>query len=182
MGLVLTISGLHGTGKSTYAERLAAEFGLRHVSAGELFREIARKRGLTLQDLSLEASERMELDRLVDDRTREEARKGGVVIDALLGAWMVRDLADLKFLLLAPDDVRIGRIAQRDAVSIKDARRETLYREDLERRRFKSFYDIDMSDLSIYDLILNTGLLSLEGNMQVLESFVKSYIRERGVR
>jgi len=182
MGFVVTISGLHGTGKSTYAERLAAEFGLRYVSAGELFREVARKCGLTLRDLSLEASKKEELDRLVDDRTRAEAKKGDVVIDALLAAWIVRDLANLRILLFAPDDVRIGRIARRDALSIEDAKRETLYREDLERRRFKSFYDIDMSNLSIYDLILNTGLLSPAGNMRVLESFVRAYMKEHGVR
>ncbi len=182
MNLVLTISGLHGTGKSTYAKRLAARFGLRYVSAGELFREFAHRHGLTLEELSLEASKRDDLDRLVDDRTRAEAKKGNVVIDALLAAWIVRDLADLKILLFAPDDVRIGRIARRDAMSIEEARKETFCREELERRRFKSFYDIDISNLSIYDLVLNTGILSRDGNMRVLESFVDAYVKERGVR
>ncbi|MEM2093698.1 MAG: cytidylate kinase family protein [Candidatus Bathyarchaeia archaeon] len=179
MSLVLTISGLHGTGKSTYAQRLAAKFGLRYFSAGRLFRELAKKRGLTLEELSLEASKRDELDRLVDEQTRIEAKKGTVVIDSLLGAWVTKDLANLKILLIAPDDVRIKRIAHRDAVSIEEARRETLYREELERGRFKNFYDIDISNLSIYDLILNTGILSPEGNMKVLESFVEAYIKER---
>jgi len=182
MSLVVTISGLHGTGKSTYAKKLAESFDLRYISAGALFREVAQKRGLSLQDLSLEASKKEELDRLVDCRTLAEAEKGDVVIDALLAAWMIRGLANLKIHLFANDEVRIGRIARRDSVSLEDAREETLYREDLERRRFKSFYDIDITDLSIYDLILNTGLVSPEGNMQVLESFIKAYINEHGVR
>jgi len=182
MGLVVAMSGLHGTGKSTYARKLAERFSLRYISAGGLFREVAHRRGLSLKDLSLEASKKEELDRVVDDRTLAEAEKGDVVIDALLAAWMVHNLANLKIHLFATDEVRIARIAQRDSVSLEEARKETLYREDLERRRFKSFYDIDITDLSIYDLILNTGLVSPEGNMQVLESFVKAYINEHGVR
>ena len=42
MPLVVTISGLHGSGKSTYAKALAEEFRLRYVSAGQLFRDIAK--------------------------------------------------------------------------------------------------------------------------------------------
>ena len=38
MALAITISGLHGTGKSTYAKRIAEAFRLRYVSAGEFFR------------------------------------------------------------------------------------------------------------------------------------------------
>ncbi len=182
MRLVITVSGLHGTGKSTYAKKLADQFGLRYISAGELFRDVAHRRGLSLRDLSFEASKKEELDRFVDDRTLAEAEKGNVVIDALLAAWVVTDLANLRIHLFATDEVRIDRIARRDAVSLEEARKETLYREDLERRRFKSIYGIDITDLSTYDLILNTGLLSPEGNMQVLESFVSAYINEYGVR
>ncbi|MFQ6076866.1 MAG: AAA family ATPase, partial [Candidatus Bathyarchaeia archaeon] len=48
MGLVVTVSGLHGTGKSTYARALSEAFDLRHVSAGGLFRQIALERGLSI--------------------------------------------------------------------------------------------------------------------------------------
>jgi cytidylate kinase len=180
MPFVFTISGLHGTGKSTYAARLAERLRLRHVSAGKLFREIACERGLTLRNLSLEASTDDELDRLVDERTRAEAVRGNVVIDAMLGGWITRDLSDARIYLWAPRDIRIERIARRDELSVEEAREETLYREDLERRRFKRFYAIDIGDLSIYDLTLNTGLLNPEGNLRVLESFIGTYMKERG--
>jgi cytidylate kinase len=179
LDLVITVSGFHGTGKTTVAEMLARALGLRHVSAGQLFRQMAEERGLSLSALSVRASEKDELDRLVDSRTKEEAKKGNAVIDGLLAGWMAGEDADLKFYLFAPDDVRVARIARRDKCSLEEARKATFSRERLERRRFKRFYAIDIDDLSIYDLILNTGLLSPRGNVRVLEGFARAYMRER---
>ena len=48
MTLTVTISGLHGTGKTTYARILSKDFGLRHISAGDLFRQIAKGKGVSI--------------------------------------------------------------------------------------------------------------------------------------
>jgi len=180
--LVVTISGFHGTGKTTVAEILARNLRLRHVSAGQLFRQMAEEQGLSLNALSMRVSEEDELDRLVDERTKEEAKRGNAVIDGLLAGWMAGENADLKFYLFAADDVRVARIARRDKCSLEEARKETFLRERLERRRFKRFYGIDIDDLSIYDLVLNTGVLSPKGNAQVLQGLIRAYMKERGAR
>lgn len=180
MGPIVTIGGLHGTGKTTYAAVLSAKLGLRHVSAGQLFRNITKEHSRSLSEMSLKAVESDEIDRLVDERIRAEAKKGNVVIDGLLAAWMARDLAHLKICLVAPENVRIERIAKRDNCSPQNAREETLFREELERRRFKRHYAIDIDDLSIYNLILDTGLLSPDGNIYILEVFARTYMKEYG--
>ena len=53
-------------------------------------------------------------------------------------------------------DVRIKRIATRDGISETVAMRETLKREELQWRRFKEYYGFDTSDLSVFDLVINT--------------------------
>jgi cytidylate kinase len=180
MDLVVAVSGLHGTGKSTYASNIANEFKLRHVSAGKLFRQIAAERQLSLTALSCEAEQNEELDHLLDERTRKEIRKGKVVVDGLLAGWMARECSALKIYLSAPYEVRIRRIVARDGISYTQAERVTLLRERSEKRRFKRVYGIDIDDLSIYDLVLNTGLLPIEANIQVIKSFVSGYINLRG--
>jgi len=177
MKIVITISGLHGTGKSTYARVVARSFKLRHVSAGELFRQIAAERNCSIAELSLEAEKDIAVDCLLDDRTRQEIRKGDVVIDGLLASWIAKDTVALKIYLLAPYQTRIGRIASRDGVSYDEAERLTILREQIERRRFKRFYGIDIDDLSIYDLVFNTGLMSTDLNIGVIKSLVKRYIK-----
>jgi cytidylate kinase len=179
---VITISGLHGTGKTTVAKKLAKKLDLGTISAGGLFRQIANERGLSLGNMSKKASQNYDLDRLVDARTREEAKKGNVILDGLLSGWMAGEDADLKFYLFAPEDVRISRIARRDKCSLEEAKKATLFREELERKRFKKFYSIDIDDYSIYDVVLNTALLSPNGNTRILECFAKAYIEEKGVK
>lgn len=180
MDLVITVSGLHGTGKSTYAKAISEEFNLRHVSAGALFRQIAAERGLSIEELSRTAERDKEIDRLIDDRTRGEASRRDVILDGLLAGWMARDYADLKIYLKCPDDVRMHRIAERDEITYEKARKTTTFREDTEKKRFKRLYDIEMDDLSIYDLIINTGLMSLKSNIEVIKKFVQEYISSQG--
>ena len=179
-GLVITVSGPHGTGKSTYARALAEALQLRYVSAGEIFRDLAKKERLSLEALSNRAADDPSIDRMLDERTKAEAKKGGVVIDAQLGAWMVKDLADVRVLLTAPDDVRFRRIAERDHVGLDHARKETEYRESIQQKRYKKYYGVDVSDLSIYDLKLDTSLHSIEETKKVIIRSVRDFLELRG--
>ena len=180
MGLVITISGLHGTGKSTYAKAISEEFNLRHMSAGALFRKIALERGLSVEELSHIAERNKDVDCLIDEKTKTEASKGNVILDGLLAGWMASDYADLKIYLKCPDDVRMRRIAERDRITYEKAGKTTTFREDAEKKRFKRLYNIEMDDLSIYDLIINTGLMSIESNIEVMRKFVQGYISGQG--
>ena len=179
MGLVLAISGLHGSGKSTYARALSQAYGLRLVSAGQLFRQIAEKRGLTLEQLTEEAKKDLEIDKHIDGMTKREAEKGNVVLDGQLSGWMTKEKADVKIFFTAPDDVRIARIARRDRISFETAKKQTLVRESAQKERFKQLYDIDPSDLSIYDVIFDTNLQSMEKNINILKAIISEYLTEK---
>ena len=128
MNLVITISGLHGTGKSTIARAISKAFNLRHISAGDLFRQIAFKRGLTVSELSKLSAKNRSVDDVVDERTRSEAKRGSVVLDGLLTGWLAKDHADLKIFLVASETARITRIAGREGISYNTAREATLQR------------------------------------------------------
>lgn len=179
-GPVITVSGPHGTGKSTYAKALAEALNLRYVSAGELFRDLAKQHKMSLEAFSHRAADDPSIDRMLDERTKAEAKKGGVVIDAQLGAWMVRDLADLTVLLTAPDDVRFKRIAERDGSKVGDAMSETENRESIQKQRYKKYYGIDVTDLSIYDLKIDTSLYSIERTKAIIIDAVRNFLMQRG--
>ncbi len=179
MNRVITISGLHGTGKSSVADRVASEFGLRRVSAGIIFRRLAKERSMTLEEFSRVAEGNEEIDRLLDSTIGEEAASGNVVIDGQLAAWMAKDHTDFRILLTAPLEVRVQRIASRDGVDYDDAYRETVIREESERQRYLDYYGIDVSDLSIYDLILNTEKYNLEGVTSIVLEAIRVLWKER---
>jgi cytidylate kinase len=178
MKRVITIGGLHGTGKSSVADSIAQKFGLRRVSAGVIFRDLAEERGLTLEEFSRIAEGDLDIDQLIDDTQKDAAKKGNCIIDGQLAAWMAGEHSDLNILLTAPVEVRIKRIAARDGTEFEFAKRETIAREGSEKARYSEYYKVDISDLSIYDLILNTGKYNLDGVTDIIAKALEIVFNE----
>ena len=172
--LVITVSGYHGSGRSTHATRLAETFGLRYVSLGTIFRQIAKERGLSLEEMSKLTEEDSEIDRMIDERAKEESKQLGVVIDATLAGWMAED-PDIRIFLLTSFEERIRRIADREDISYEESEKETVAREKSEMERFRIYYKVNIEDLSIYDVVLNTELCEADATALILKSVVEEY-------
>jgi len=172
--LVITVSGYHGSGRSTHATRLAETFGLRFVSSGTIFRQLAKERGLSLEEMSKLTEEDSEIDREIDERAKEESKKPGVVIDATLAGWIAED-PDIRIFLLTSFEERIRRIADREDTSFEEAEKETVAREESEKERFRTYYNFDLEDLSIYDVVINTELFEEDATARILKSVVEEY-------
>jgi cytidylate kinase len=166
--LIVTVSGPHGSGKSTYAAKLAGSLGLRHVSAGILFRKLADERNVSLEKFQEMAAADPSIDRLVDERTMAEAERGAVVVDGQLAGWVLKEISDLRVLLTAPLVVRLERIAARDRISLEEARRQTLHREGVQAERYRKHYGFSVDDWSLYHLILDTSFGSIEDTAKIL--------------
>ena len=67
-------------------------------------------------------------------------------------------------------------MADREGRGFVDVERETRVREESELQRYKEYYGVDISDLSIYDVILNTSLFSKEAAVYILKCIVDQYI------
>jgi cytidylate kinase len=166
--VVVAISGLHGAGKTAAARALVRKFKLRYVCAGTVFRQLAKERGMTLDEFSRHAERHPKIDRMIDRRTAEAAREDGVLIDARLAGWMAKQ-ANLKILLTAPLEERVRRIARREGRRYGEVLRETMRRERSEAKRFKRFYGIDVNDHSPFDIVLNTERFTAKETARILE-------------
>jgi cytidylate kinase len=174
--MLITVSGPAGSGKSTLAATLADRFGYDHVSGGDIFREIAAERDLTPLELNKLAEEDDQIDRDLDERLRSTAReRDDLVLESRLAGWMAGEYADLKIWLDAPLEVRAQRIADREDKSVDTAREETKARADSEALRYEEYYGIDIEDLSIYDLVVNTSRWGPDGVRALAESAVDAY-------
>lgn len=155
---------------------IARQFKLRYVSAGQFFRDLAREKGVSLEELSKQAAGSPEIDRLIDERSAAEAARGDVVIEGQLAAWMAKDKAQIRIYLKAPDEVRIGRIAHRDHEDYEVARAQTLEREKIQRDRYRRYYDVNIDDLSLYNVIVDTGNRSVENASAELMSKIRQML------
>jgi len=174
--MLITVSGPAGSGKSTLAAELAAELGVEHVSGGDVFRNLASERGLTPLELNRRAEEDDSIDRDLDRRLRGIAReRDALVLESRLAGWMAGEYADLRLWLDAPLAVRAARIADREDKPVETAREETEARAESEALRYREYYGIDIGDLSIYDLVINTARWSPAGVRDLALAAVDSY-------
>ncbi|MHA1292499.1 MAG: (d)CMP kinase [Promethearchaeota archaeon] len=175
--MILTISGLHGTGKSTIGKKLAEILKIRFYSTGEAFRELAKEMKMNLQKFTEFVEKHPEIDKKLDEKIIKIAEKGDVIIDGQLSGFILKNLADFKILLQCPLKTRVKRMADRDNSTYKEKLKETKFREFSELKRFKDLYNIDLKDKKnihkTYDLILNTKNLSVEDSVNKIISELK---------
>ena len=177
--ITIAVSGTPGSGKTTYARFLAERYGLRFVSNGMLFRELAKEMGVDLLELHRLAEQREDIDREIDERALQEAKRGNVVIEGHLAVWILRDIADIKIIVDAPLRIRAERIAQRESISIEEALSQIQLREKSNAERAMRYYKVDIRDYSVADLMVKTYPLDVNSVKNVIASFVDAYLHVR---
>lgn len=68
---------------------------------------------------------------------------------------------------------RAERIAKREAKLTEDAMQETRVREESEARRYKMYYNIDISDFSAYDLVVDSGKFDEAATLAIVLAAVR---------
>ena len=158
--MIITISGLHGTGKSTIGKKIAEALGIKYYSTGQAFRDLASNMNMTLEEFTKHVETHQEIDNKLDEKVVDVAKKGNIIIDSQLSGYLLEELADFKILLTCPLKTRVKRMLERDQTTFEDMLKETSIREYSELRRFKRLYDIDLNDKeNIHDLIIDTEKL-----------------------
>ncbi|OYR78565.1 cytidylate kinase, partial [Halorubrum sp. E3] len=114
-------------------------------------------------------------DRALDQRLRRIAEKWGAVnkafvLESRLAGWIAGNRADIRIWLDAPDEVRADRTAEREEMTS-----EMQVREVIEEQRYKSYYGVDLSDRSIYDLVINTGRWDAAATLDLALTGIERY-------
>jgi cytidylate kinase len=174
--MLITVSGPPGSGKSTTAADLADAFDFDHVSGGDIFRSLAEERGYTPLEFNKLAEEDEEIDRDLDRRLREIAiEREDLVLESRLAGWLAGDHANFRLWLDAPLEVRAERIADREDRENDQAEHDTRAREHSEATRYEEYYGIDIADLSIYDISINTARWEPDAVLEMLVAAIREY-------
>jgi cytidylate kinase len=177
--MIITISGLHGTGKSTIGKIIAENLEIQYYSTGQAFRDLANEMSMSLKEFTMFVENNPEIDKRLDNKIKEIAQKGNIIIDSQLSGYILQSIADFKILLICPLEIRVKRMAERDDTIYEEKLTETAMREKSELERFKKLYNIDLSDYAeleeMHDLIINTENLTIEEiTNKILSSIKKS--------
>lgn len=175
--MIIAISGPAGSGTSTTSKKVAKKLGLDFVGAGDIFRQKAKEKNMSLEEFGEYAEKNPEIDKEIDKKQRKiSQQRNNLVIEGRLAGWMTD--AKVKIWLKAPLELRAKRVARRDDITEKKALEAIKKREESEKKRYEQYYDIDISDPSIYNLIIDTSKWNQESVVEIIEYSIKNFSDE----
>jgi len=171
----ITISGLPGTGKTTVAKLLEKQLGVRYVYSGEIFRKLAKKQKMSLEEFSKYCETHQEIDEKLDQYQLGILRKGNVIVEGRIAGWLAyqNHIPALKVLLEADINIRAHRIVKRELGDMEKRKKEILRREKSEATRYKKYYGIDVRKTSIYDVIIDASEKTPAEIMDIITQHLK---------
>jgi len=175
----ITVSGLPGSGTTTISRLLAEYYELELISSGEIFRRLAKERGMTLAELGVLAEKDPSIDLAIDKNQRAIIRcQDNLVLESRLAGHMASGVPNvLKIWVKAPLPVRVKRIQKREsAASFDEEFKKTVLREKSEALRYINYYNIDIGDLSVYDIVIDSEKWNQYQTLDILRVAIDSLI------
>ncbi|MEO3779625.1 AAA family ATPase [Micromonospora sp. B11E3] len=173
----IVFNGDLGSGKSTVSIEIAKRLGMRRVSVGDLYRQMAQERQMTALQLNLHAELDQAVDGYVDQLQQDIAASGErLVMDSRLAWHFFTDA--LKVHMITEPTEAARRVLARPSgpaesyTSLEEAKVKLHERSESERGRFIVRYGVDKARLRNYDLICDTTRANPE---QVIEHIVDAY-------
>ena len=176
--VVLCISGMAGTGKSTLSKKIAQNYNLKCYSGGDALKELAKEAGYTISDqgwwespvglsfLKIRVND-PKFDREVDNKLLSYAQQGNVLLDSWTMPWLLKD--GFKIWLMASMDKRAARVAERDQISIPEAYKVLEEKESQTKAIYKKLYGFNLGeDYSPFNFVLDTDNLNADEVFSVL--------------
>ncbi len=188
--MIITITGYPGSGKSTLGKGIAKALGLKHYSAGDLLRQIAKEKGLGLMQIQHE----MEKDRSVDDeldkRTKELGEKeDNFVIDGRV-AWhfVPKSIKIFVKIDLEKAAERVFRDTQQgkderkgeaENGSVEKTAQNMRQRMEMNKERYRKLYNVDYLDEKNYDIVVDTTENSIDVTREMVLEQIKDFAKKR---
>ena len=155
----IAISHKVAAGSSTLAKNLHEVLGWKVVNAGEIQRRYDREHGIH-EDKQGALARPDEHEREIDAMTKKMlANEHNLIYVGWLAGFMAQGIPGvLKVLLFCSDEaVRVDRVANRDRVSIQQAKQFIRQREEENIKKWRRLYgDVNFWDPKYFDVIIDT--------------------------
>lgn len=159
--MIITISGMPGSGKSTVAKLLAQRLRYKHYSLGDLRGKMAMERGLTIDELNELGKREDWTDREPDEYQKKLGEKeDNFVIDSRLGFYFIPH----SFKLFIDVDPRVAaerifknqRPDEKPCKTVGELESRLAARAAHDDERCGQYYKTSFQDRAQYNLVLNS--------------------------
>lgn len=182
---IITINGFPGSGKSSTADLVARELRFQRFSSGDFMRNIALKRNLSLNELSLKAENDTGIDIEIDNEVRKMGEKEKIVIDSRLAFHWIPN--SFKVYLDLPPEIAQNRISDNlktnkfrqeseGQASVEEIYKRITERFESEKKRYLELYKIDHTNKRNFDLVVDTDKNNLQEVVQIIVAAYQDWI------
>ena len=179
----ISLTGDLGSGKSHLSRLLAETLGFRIVSTGFIQREIATKYGMSTLELNEYTQTHPEIDEEIDQRVTElQDAKESLIFDSRL-AWHFAPKSFKVYLTVDVEEaarrIFFDQRTSENYHDITEARNQITARRKSEVERFKRFYDVDYSDFSNYNVVVDTTRAKPEDVCDKILAAFKAWVKQQ---
>jgi len=187
--MIITISGNAGSGKSTVAKKLVSKLNAKRIYVGGIRRQLAKEKGMTLEELNEYGNNHPETDVDVDKKAAKQALEldsedGFVVVEGRVQFHFLPD--SVKVMITVNQDEGARRIwndlqkeelkqerNEGDPENLDELKRSIETRETSDAFRFQQYYHLDYRDKKNYDLVIDSTNVPAEEIADKIVAFVK---------
>ena len=182
--MIISFNGDEGSGKSTIAKKAASKLNYPRYYMGQIFRDMAAKRNLTLVEYLKLGETDPNIDKEVDDYLLSLAKKeDDFVIEGRM-AWHLIPKS-LKIYLQVDETEGAKRILgelqkenQRNEIkgeaSLSDIIQKVQERRKTDDKRYKKYYGVNIRKMENYDFVLDTTKFPIEKVFEKVMGFIES--------
>ena len=182
MTKIITITGDLGSGKSTVSNLLRERLNLEYIYTGKIQREIANKYNMTTLELNQYAETHPEIDEEIDATFKSLNNSTDLLVDSRLAWFFIPD----SFKVFLKTDVmvsayRISNDNQRGSEkysSLEEAVDNIIARKTSENKRYLELYGANCSDLSNFDLVIDTSFITPESVADIIVAEYNSWLNQ----
>lgn len=184
MEMIISISGMPGSGKSTVAALVAEKLGYKHINIGSIRRQCAKRKGMTLEEYNKLGEDDFSTDKETDEYQTKLAGEDKIVIDSRLAYRFLPE--SLKVYLHVDFDEGARRIwedkSERNetcAKSFEEFKHKLAQRVQSDKKRYRKYYDIDCYDETQYDIVIDTTKIGPKSVAQRIVRYVRENCKKR---
>ncbi len=164
--LRITISGHPGSGTSTLVEKLVEDLSWNSINGGQIFRDEAQRRNISLDEFGLLCKNDQMIDRDLDDQLRKVLSDNQIeIVESRLAGWWgyKLDLNCIRLWLDVDSKERANRVSNREGISFEDALEANEKRIKVDSDRYMEMYGIKPEQVKPYTHVVDATHLDSQG-------------------
>lgn len=184
--LIISFNGDEGSGKSTIAKMLAEQLHIPHFYMGQIFRDTAKAKDITLAEFVKAVETTPEWEKEIDDYVSTLPRTEKTFVIESRTAWHFIPQS-LKIYLKVSEQEGARRIFKHlqvdqnrnegtDLDSVEKIMLSTSKRRAEDDRRYRNLYDINVREEENFDLIVDTTHLTIDEAYKKVFDFINEKI------